>query len=225
VRFALKLGGADVKFNHGGYATRDPSQLGYRFEGVRPKFFGDRNVFLHRNPIDTAVSEYYQIHNRIFNKSHPNFDDMKTRLSQKNNLPPDDLDDFVLHPVWGCNKVSDFNRAHINYFTKKKNCKIVSYEELRGDPKSVFSTLLDFFQVKNYDIDKVIKTSSFESMREIELNSNPEERKKHALYGKKDNDENTLKVRRGKVNGYLDSLKPETIDEARRICGEYGFQP
>ena len=62
-------------------------------------------------------------------------------------------------------------------------------------------------------------------MREIELTGDPDERKRHALYGKKGNDENTLKVRRGKVKGYMDALKPEVVAAARRVCREYGFQP
>jgi hypothetical protein len=41
----------------------------------------------------------------------------------------------------------------------------------------------------------------------------------------RDNDENSLKVRRGKVNGYVDVLRPETVTQARHTCAAFGFEP
>lgn len=223
VRYALNLAGAPVQYNHGGYATRDPAQLGYRFEGVRPAFFGEKTVFLHRNPIDTAVSEYYQLYNRIFTPEHPRYAEMQQRLAAANLLPPDTVDAFVLHPVWGCSKVSAFNRAHIDYFSNRKNAKIVTYEELRADTRHKLSELLDYLGVVNYDIDHIVAESSFQRMREIEISADPETKKKNKLYGMRNNDANTLKVRRGKVNGYLDELGPETVEAARALCRAHGF--
>lgn len=223
VRYALNLAGAPVQYNHGGYATRDPAQIGYSFEGVRPAFFGEKTIFLHRNPIDTAVSEFHQTHNRIFNPSHPKFDEINARLTHLNLLPPTNVDEFVLHPVWGCAKVSAFNRAHIAYFTGRANAKIVTYEELRADPRQKLAELLDYIGVKGYDIDHVVSESSFERMRQVELQADAETRKKNALYGMRGNDENSLKVRRGKVNGYMDVLRPETIEAARALCRINGF--
>lgn len=223
VRFALNLASAPVTYNHGGYATRDPEGLGYRFKGVKPAFFGDRTVFLHRNPIDTAVSEFHQIHNRIFHPAHPKYAEMRQRLERLDLLPPTDLNAFVLHPVWGCEKISAFNRAHIDYFSKRKNTKIVTYEALRADPKAEFSTLLDFLGVSGYDIDHIVAESSFDRMRQIELEADAETRKKNALYGMRDDDENSLKVRRGKVNGYFDVLTPDTVQQARDTCARFGF--
>jgi len=223
LRFALNLARAPVHYNHGGYATRDPAQLGYEFKGIRPAFFGEQTLFLHRNPIDTSVSEFYQIHNRIFNVSHPRFDEIRDRLMKANLVPPSTIDEFVLHPIWGCNKVSMFNRAHLTYFKKRQKCHIVTYESLRAEPAKMFSEILDFFGVKNYDISLIVEGSSFDRMRQVELNADPDARKKMALYGIRDNDENSLKVRKGLVKGYTDVLKPETIASARAICGRYGI--
>jgi hypothetical protein len=181
VRFALDVANAPVTYNHGGYATRDPAQLGYTFEGVRRAFFGERNIFLHRNPIDTAVSEFYQIRNRIFTPAHPRYTEMHDRLAAANLLPPPGVDEFVLHPVWGCGKVSAFNRAHIEYFGKRGNSKLVRYEDLRADPAGQFSALLDFLGVRDYDIARIVEESSFEKMRQLEVDGDTQTRKKHAL--------------------------------------------
>ena len=148
----------------------------------------------------------------------PKFEEMRTRLEGMNLLPPQSIDEFVLHPIWGCKKVSEFNRAHIDYFSARSNAMVVSYEELRTDTRAKLSDVLDFLKVKNYDIERIVSESSFENMRRIELNADPETKKKTALYGMRGNDENSMKVRRGKVNGYLDELKPHTVDSAKLLC-------
>ena len=224
VRFALNVAGADVVFKHGGYASRDPDDLGYEFEGIKPQIFGKRNIFLHRNPLDTAVSEFYQIPNRIFNPEHPDFERMTTRLKAENKLPPTDVNEFVLHPIWGIPKICKFNAAHIDYFKDRKNAYIVRYEDLRQQPETHFVELLEFCRVKDFDIDQVLADSSFENMKKIELSASPEVRKEHKLYGMKDGDENTMKVRKGKVAGYKDELSEATIAAGREICLQYGLQ-
>lgn len=223
VRFALISAGVRIKFNHGGYATRDPKDLGYEFTGLRPKVFGTKNIFLYRNPLDTAVSEFHQIHSRIFRPGKPHYEEIKALLERKNLLPPPDIDAFVLHPIWGCRKISAFNAAHIEYFSKRKNNMLLRYEDLRKDPRTYFSRLLDFIGAKDYDIEHVLKESSFENMRQIELNADAETKKNNRLYGMQDGDENTLKVRKGKVGGFADNLKPETVEAARKICAEYNI--
>ena len=224
VRFALDVAGASsVKFNHGGYASRNPDEMGYEFLGVRPKVFGDRNIFLYRNPLDTAVSEYYQMFNRIFTPDHAAYERIRSRLAKLDRLPPASIDDFVLHPIWGCRKVSAFNAAHIAYFGRGKNNLIVRYEDLRRDPRRYFSQMLDFIGLENYDIERVLRESSFENMRALELNGDSDTRRAHKLYGMKANDENSLKVRKGKVGGYADELRPETVEAARAICATFGM--
>jgi hypothetical protein len=223
VRFALISAGVKIKFTHGGYASRDPDELGYQFTGLRPQSFGSKNIFLYRNSLDTAVSEFHQIHNRIFRPDHPQYERMKERLSKQNLLPPADLDEFVLHPVWGCRKISAFNAAHIEYFSKRKNNMLVRYEDLRRDPRAYFSQMLDFIGAKDYDIEHVLRESSFENMRQLELNADEATKKANRLYGMRDGDENSLKVRQGKVGGYAEKLKPETVEAARKICAEYNL--
>ena len=223
VKFALTVANAPVHYNHGGYASRDPKQLGYKFKGLRKAYFGERNIYLHRNPIYTAVSEFHQIHNRIFNPSHPKYEQIKQRLIEINLVPPSEIDEFVLHPIWGCAKVSEFNRAHIKYFSKKPNAKLVSYEDLKANPADKFAELLDFVGVHDYDIERIVVESSFDNMRKIELSADADIKKKHSLYGMKNNNENSRKVRKGKVMGYLDALSPGTVEKARKICAKHGF--
>lgn len=223
VRFALLSAGVKIEFNHGGYASRDPDELGYQFTGVRPHVFGTKNIFLHRNPLDTAVSEFHQIYSRIFRPDHQHYERIKERLTKQNLLPPTDVDEFVLHPIWGCRKISAFNAAHIKYFSKRKNSMLVRYEDLRTEPRVHFSRLLDFIGAKDYDIEHVLKESSFENMRQLELNADAATKKANRLYGMRDGDENSLKVRKGKVGGYSETLKPETVEAARRICAEYNI--
>ena len=223
VRFALGLAGADVKFKHGGYASQDPDELGYRFEGLRKQVFGKKNIFLYRNPIDTAVSEFYQIPNRIFNSDNPDYERTKRRLAEENLLPPTDVNAFVLHPVWGIPKICQFNSAHLKYFKNKKTAYIVRYEDIKREPKKYFSEMLEFCGVQGFDIDKVVDESSFDSMRNLELNAPQSVRKQHKLYGLKNGDVNTMKVRKGRVAGFVDELSDATVAAGRKLCAEYGL--
>ncbi len=222
VRFALGLAGSDVEFTHAGYGTKDVKEIGNAFDRVYPRYFGRRNILLYRNPLDVAVSMYHQIHNRNFSPSNPQYEEIRSKLASLDRLPPQQLDDFVLHPVWGCGNVAAYNAAHLKHFEGDHDAITVRYEELRADPRTHFARMLDFAGTKNYDIDKVVEGSSFERMRAIELGEDREVRKTHRLYGLHNGDENTLKVRKGEVRGYRHALRPETIERAAAICAANG---
>lgn len=223
VRFALHTAGVKVRFSHGGSGTKNPDEIGSEFSSVKPHLFGDRNVFLHRNPLDTAVSLFHQIHKRNFTPINEEYPRIQEKLINLDRLPPEDIDEFVLHPVWGCRNICAYNAAHIRYFTGRRDSMIAKYERLRADPRVRFAELLDFLGHRRYDIDHVVAESSFKRMREIEMSSDAATKRSHKLFGAADGDANTLKVRKGKVRGYADCLRPETIAAAAEIAADFGF--
>lgn len=218
MRFAMQVADADVNFSHSGYGSKGLDGIGERFESLNPQFFGQRNIFLHRNPLDVAVSMFHQIHNRNFAPSAPQYDEIRQKLVKLDRLPPAEIDDFVLHPVWGCRNIAAYNQAHLDHFSGRDDAIAVRYEDLRADPHTHFSRMLDFSGLKRYDIARVVEESSFDRMRALELDADKSERRTHKLYGLKNGNENTLKVRKGEVRGYVNALRPETIEQAARIC-------
>ena len=223
VRYAFHVAGVDVRFSHGGYGTKAAEEIGTEFVSVRPENFGERNIFLHRNPLDTAVSMFYQIHKRNLTPANKEYPRIIEKLAALDLMPPTEMDSFVLHPVWGCRNICAYNAGHIAYFTGRKNSLIVRYEDLRTDPETHFANLLRFLGKRRFDIAHIVSESSFERMREVELAANAQSRRQHKLFGLRGGDTNTLKVRKGEVKGYASSLKPETIAEASAIAAGYGF--
>ena len=62
IRYIFALVNLDVEFTHAGFGTREIKQIGTEFNGVKKSVLGRRNIFMYRNPLDTAVSLYFQIH-------------------------------------------------------------------------------------------------------------------------------------------------------------------
>ena len=139
-------------------------------------------------------------------------------------MPPEDIDGFVLHPVWGCGNIAAYNRSHLRYFSWQRKALKVRYQDLPAEPHTHFARMLDFAGVKDHDIDRIVNESNFDNMRKIELDAEGEKRREHNLYGLKDENPDSLKVRKGKVQGYRAVLKAETIEQANRICARFGFE-
>ena len=121
---------------------------------------------------------------------------MLDKLTKLGRLPPVDINEFVLHPIWGCEQISKFNRGWRDYLQNERSAFVVRYEDLKEDPLLWFTRLFDFLGHKNYDLDRLIAESSFQKMRMVELQGAD---KKLKLYGLKDADYDSLKVRKGAV--------------------------
>jgi Sulfotransferase domain len=210
VQFALAAFGVDVMVTHAGCST-NWREIGRPFAGIPPDLAGLRLVFLHRNPIDTAVSMYHQVTYRDLRRGSGRSLRMALPLFLRGDLPPRDIDSFVLHPRHGIEKVCRFNRAWLDHVNGRADCLVLTYEGLRAAPAAGFQELLDFFGITDVTGADLAGASDFETMRKAEAASGKPPSEKGA------------KVRKGKVSGYVDELKPETIAACRRIMRDYGF--
>lgn len=220
VRYVFNLAGLRVKFSHGGHGTANLKEIGNEYVGVKETAIRQKNIFLYRNSLDTAVSLYFQIHRRNLSGDDAGHLAMLDKLTKLGRLPPVDINEFVLHPIWGCEQISKFNRGWRDYLQNERSAFVVRYEDLKEDPLLWFTRLFDFLGHKNYDLDRLIAESSFQKMRMVELQGAD---KKLKLYGLKDADYDSLKVRKGAVKGYVEYLTPETIAAASFIAKKYGF--
>lgn len=220
VRFALAENGVDAMFTHAGYGTRR-QEIGRPFRGVQEEAAGIPVVFLHRNPIDTAVSMFYQVNRKDLRKGSGRYYRMFLPLLLRGALPPDNVDAFALHPLYGVEKVCRYNRAWLDHLDGRSDCLVLSYEELSANPAEGFQKLLSFFGETNLSGADLAETSSFERMKRTETtgSSTP------FLGLAQDGDPQSAKVRKGKVRGYLQELREDTVEECRRIACEYGFGP
>lgn len=218
LRFALASYSIDATFTHAGNGTRR-REIGRHFAGIPDELARMPLVFLHRNPIDTAVSLYYQVTRRDLRRGSRRYLRMYLPLLFRKALPPSDLGEFVLHPAYGIGKICAFNRAWLDHVERRDDCLILTYESMRENPAQGFQKLLDFFGETAATGEELANASSFEIMKRVETTSAtpPQLRLVDPV------DPNSAKVRSGKVGGYTDELRPNTIDACREIAKSFGF--
>lgn len=221
MRYVFHLIGLDVTFDHAFKSDNIYLDFGEDFPGVKKDIVGRRNIFMYRNALDTAVSFYFQVHEIELTPFRENYLETIEHLRGLDALPPQDIDSFVLHPSWGVDRICRYNRAWLDFGRKRNNFFILSYEEARSNTKASLEKMLAYLGVKGVDIDNVVEKSSFQNMRAKEKEGRDDELR---LHGPAAGSANALKVRRGKVSGYQDDLKQETIAKAREIGRNYGFE-
>jgi hypothetical protein len=222
MRYIFHLLGCDVKFTHAGQGTSfSKRKPGEPFSGLSVDVLADKNIFMNRNPLDTAVSMYFHIHKR----DAPSFK-LKTmfrylEMIARGRQPPKEINKFVLNPAWGVENICRFNRAWLDFFAENPaNSLVINYEDAKSDPAALIQRLIEFTQCEPVDIDDVVRKSDFESMKKLELGGRSKELR---LSGRRNGDDNSMKVRKGVVRGYTEYLSPETIKAAERIAGSFGF--
>ncbi len=219
LRAVLRRAKVKLTFTHAGHGSRG-RELGRAFAAV-PAELADRPVLLlHRNPLDTAVSFFFQVTAKDFAPGTLRHAQRIVPLWLGGRLPPRDVDAFALDPNYGVEAICRFNRGWIDHAAARDDSLIVTYEALRADPRGGFAEVLRFLGREPEGVDALVEAASFANMlaREEARAGN-----KRGFLRPDRSQENTRKVRRGKVAGYVDYLDPATIAKARAIAGRYGF--
>lgn len=175
---------------------------------VKEKYEYNNNkiIFMVRHPGDVAVSLYYH---------------MKYRSKQYNG----DIDTFVVRKVQ-----SIVNYYNIWYFNKgkMKDFILVRYEDMHSKALNVITsinTFLGFNKLSDEAAERVIHNSSFKNMKKYEMETKSENTQ---LNNKLAFNEKGAKIRKGKVKGYTDELKSETIQKIEKYINKnlnsfYGY--
>jgi hypothetical protein len=219
IRYMMELAAIDVEFSHDRTGShRD--DLGKPFGGIHPENFRDRpTIFMHRNPIDTAVSFYFQVHRRELVPGTWKYFRRYPRYALTGRWPPRTVGDFVMHPGYGLEKVCRFNRAWLDHLNGHRDALVFTYEDVVSSGEDVVSGLLRFLGANPKDTEGLLEASKFERMRHLESKG----AMGRALTPGIEGDPESLKTRRGKVRGYVDYLDHETIARCRAIAERYGF--
>jgi len=220
MRAVLKRAKVKLTFTHAGHGSLT-GELGRPFDGVPAEHANRPILLLHRNPIDTAVSWFHQVTGRDFAPGTLKHLQRLGPLALGGRLPPRSIDRFVLHPTYGVEKVCRFNRAWIDHVAAREDSLIVTYEALRADPRAGFARVLAFLGRPPEGIEALVEAASFENMRARETARPP---RRLAFLRPDPADEGARKVRRGRVGGYADELRPETVAAARAIAARFGFE-
>jgi len=179
-----------------------------------------KTLFLVRDPRDVAVSFYFHVCNRASDRVlRRKGIDLAAR-----ELP---IYTFVTDQALGLPRVIEhFNRWH-EEMSRMDHTQIIKYEEMKAEPSATLAKVMSFIDCdfSSADIDKAVEFASFENLAQKEKNSYFSSGR---LQASDATEENSLKVRRGKIGGYQDYFSEEQnrhLDELVReqLDDFYGY--
>ena len=134
LRYAAALEDIELTFTHADHAS-NLEEMGFNFKGIDSTLKGKPVIFLHRNPLDTAVSYFFQVLHKDCVPGRKTWRKMK----MYGRLPPTRINDFVLHPQFGIELITTFNRAWLDYLQGAKGSVVFTYEQFHENPEKYFT--------------------------------------------------------------------------------------
>ncbi len=183
-------------------------------------------LFLARNPIDIAVSWYFQFTKR--QSAHK-----QELINHAIDHPIDrrtiGLWDFVRHSDIGLPFLIDYLNGWERALAGRDRSLTVRYEDLRAEPAATLKriTALIGERFRDEEIQEAVDFGSFENLRKLEVSGFF---RQGGLTLRNPDDPETFKVRRGKVGGYRDDFSPEQVAELEglmlaRLSPSFGYGP
>ncbi len=160
-------------------------------------FRGKKTVLLVRDPRDVAVSQFFQWKYR-----------MRPHKKLLNEYPPHGKDvsifDFVIDPKVGVPRIVDFFNRWTEVLSDN-NVRVIRYEDMRKDPRSVMKTVLEFVGTPGtgQEIAQAVEFATYENMKKMEEKKFFRGSGARVRPGDRRNPQ-SFKVRRAKVGGYRD---------------------
>jgi hypothetical protein len=177
-------------------------------------FYDKRVVLLVRNPLDVAVSQFFQWKYR-----------MRPGKKTLNRYPQHGTDvsiyDFVMDPDAGLPKIVDYLNLWAREAEQIKHLLVVRYEDMRADTEQVLDRILAFIGTPGTpeQVTEAVRFASVDNMRKME------EKRTFWLSGsrmvaKDRGNPNSYKVRKAKVGGYRDYFDDNQILAMNRLVAE-----
>lgn len=158
-------------------------------------------IFLHRNIKDILVSSYFQ-------------------ATRRDGVFQGTLSEFVRDKCFGVKKILRFNKIWFENQNIPNKFMMLSYEEMHNNTKQSLSHVMRFLGKKRINsnaISVAVEKCSFENMRQAELKNTY---KSFRLQPGNSNDSESFKLRKGKINGYVDYLTEDDIAYIDEIIKE-----
>ncbi len=179
---------------------------------------------MHRNPLDTAVSMYFETHFRQLHPSSKGYTEKLKKMQNLDRIPPEKIEDFVLDSIWGIERVCKFNRGWLSFIQSADKIKfhIISYETAKSNSKLEIEKFLGFLNSKVKNIDEIVQKTQFDEMKKLESSlSEPVGRLRLGM--QVPGEPESMKVRKGKIGGYRDYLSDHVIKQCADIASSYDF--
>jgi hypothetical protein len=170
-------------------------------------FYNKKTVLLVRNPMDVAVSQFFQWKYR-----------MRPEKKAMNKYPTHAADisvyEFVKDENQGLSHIIEFMNNWATELPNIKNLLVVRYEDLRAQPEQEMARVVAFLglEAKAEFLQDTADFASVENLRKKEK-ENYFWRSGSRVQAKDVNDPNTFKVRKAKVGGYRDYFDDDQVAE------------
>ncbi len=177
-------------------------------------FYTSKVVLLVRNPLDVAVSQFFQWKYRMragkkaLNKYPAHGSDM-------------DIFDFVMAQDTGLTAIIDYLNGWANEADQMYKLLIVRYEDLHSDTADTLNTIVNFIGTpgSRQHVDAAVSFASADNMRQME------QKRTFWLSGSRllardKNNPDSDKVRQAKVGGYKDYFNDEQLQTLHKIVAD-----
>lgn len=164
---------------------------------------GKRVVLLVRDPRDTVISHYFSVLKRSKNEA----------LAKK--MEGVTISEFIRMPGFGIEHVIEYMNMWYEARKTFGDFHLVRYEDARTNPQETFRALLRFLRerIDETALDRAIEETRFENMKKKERSGKSTDPR---LRPGAKHDEESYKVRKGKVGGYREYLTTEDIAYVNR---------
>lgn len=173
-----------------------------RLESDKSRYRGKKVIFLCRDPRDVVVSCYFQ-------------------ASRRHDVFRGELADFIRDDRFGLRKILRFYEIWERSRGVPDEFLLLHYEEMHANPLACLRRVLEFIGVTDIDpaaAARAVDFARFDHMRELEATHHfPDKGLRPRIPG----DDESFKVRRGKIGGYVDYLSADDQAWAEALLREH----
>jgi len=160
-------------------------------------------IFLVRSIKDVLVSYYFYV-----TKRDKEFDGS--------------ISDFIRTEKYGAKRIVKFYNSWYESRNIPLDFMVLKYEDMKNDPETSLLKTLNFLGLDNIDVNivkKAVEFAQFENLKKLERN---EYFNKKAMRPANKNDDESYKIRKGKVGGYEEYLNKDDIKYIDLVIQELG---
>jgi hypothetical protein len=180
----------NINFGHGKHNDLKINNISKEARRYRSK----KTILLMRDPRDVYVSYYFQRTKRhVYNwYKKINWENIK-------------IGELLKDEVFGIKRIIEYMNTWYESLKESENCMILFYEEIKKEPMDSFKKLIGFIKandtINEEALQKSIEENAFDKMKLRESKAVSSE---NELLPTKINDEESFKVRKGKVGNYVE---------------------
>jgi len=199
----------------------------HELPALKNQYAGRKVIFMVRDPRDVIVSYYFHKTKR---EKARKFWFFQKRRRETHSPFTGTLSDFLRFDIGGFDTLLRYYNIWAASRKLTAGFLLVRYEDMHVDPEKELRRVLDFLglqEISGEEAHEAVEFASFDNMRKMEAS---EGTGSYKLKPADRSDEESFKVRKGKVGGYVEYLSPDDIELLNRKMAEtlsdfYGYEP